>query len=581
MTTYATPVNQPEPVEDDVVSMKQRLSGIVQIVHQRPQDIAKRRWESALVFFVTTGAYTWFGYWLVVQMHVVGFEPLDRLNRALMIWHNDPAKLSALGFDYPPLATLLISPLAIFPKVASSLAVVPVASAIFAGLMMMSLNTLARRCLIPAPLRYPALIAFALNPLVALYASTGARQFVWIAFVVMAMGAIVAWYVTADVRFVMLSGLAYSVAALSGYTSILWFLLTAFMIGAILARLGARGPEVEGTAVGFSAPTVYVIALWTVFNLILLSKPFEWITAARDAGGSGPGNFSGVELLQDTWWLVLYAAPIAIVALPALIFFGAARNNPLAMWLGLLLAAAIVAPAGSVLLGLSDSPMQMRNALPILVFAVIGGLWLARSADGSNVIVSAILIVLLLLSIPWTFHWMKDYRYQNLEAPFAAAISTRQSQEGTTTITGATVGVADEQAMAAYIDDNITADNSILTDNSQTYAVMLLTGQPRLFFDRVDKSDGPWLAAAHNPANVVDYLLVSTDSSQDLLSQEYPDAINGTNPGLPVVFRTDRYVLLGVTPTFDPTASTESFGTQSTDNGTDTTTDTTSNGVAQ
>ena len=49
-------------------------------------------------------------------MHVVGFETLDRLNRALMVWHNDPAKLSAIGFDYPPLATLLIAPLAVVPR---------------------------------------------------------------------------------------------------------------------------------------------------------------------------------------------------------------------------------------------------------------------------------------------------------------------------------------------------------------------------------------------------------------------------------------------------------------------------------
>ena len=73
------------------------------------------RGRASLSSSSSTGGYIWFGYWLVVKMHVVGFETLDRLNRALMIWHNNPAKLSALGFDYPPLATLLISPLAIFP----------------------------------------------------------------------------------------------------------------------------------------------------------------------------------------------------------------------------------------------------------------------------------------------------------------------------------------------------------------------------------------------------------------------------------------------------------------------------------
>lgn len=547
MSTHA-PVAGPDPAADTVRSHQERLTRVVQAIHERPHDIKRRPWESLAVFVVATGGYTWFGYWLVVKMHVVGFETLDRLNRDLMIWHNDPAKLSALGFDYPPLATLIVSPLAIFSQVVSSLAVVPVTSAIFAGLIMVSLNTLSRRAQIVAPLRYCILIALALNPLVALYAAGGARQLIWISFVVLAMGAVVAWFITADVRFVMLAGLAYSVAALAGYSSLLWFLLSAVMIGSILARLGADGTEVEGTTVGFAAPTLYVIALWTVFNLVLLLKPFEWVTSASDAGGGDPGSFSGVELLQDTWWLVLYAAPIAIIALPALIFVGVARNNPLALWLGILLGAAIVSPALAVVFDLTDSPMQMRNALPILFFSVIGGMWLVRSgAGGGSTLTAAVMIVLLATSIPWTFHAMKDYRYQNLEASFATAVSTRESQEGATTLSGARLGIVDEQAMADYIGDNITHHNSILTDNSQTYAVMLLTGRPDLFFDRVDRSDGPWKAAAHNPAASVDYLLLSTGvGSGDLLTQMYPDAAAGSDPRLPVVYATDRYVLVGV-----------------------------------
>ncbi|MFC7496529.1 MULTISPECIES: hypothetical protein [unclassified Nocardioides] len=541
-----------DPAVDHVRSERERLAGVVQAVHRRPRDISRRPWESLAVFLVSAGAYAWFGYWLVVKMHVVGFETLDRLNRALMIWHNDPAKLSALGFDYPPLTTLLVSPLAIFSSVGSSLAVVPVTSAIFAGLTMVALNTLGRRAQLVAPLRYAVLVALALNPLVALYAAGGARQFISMSFVVTAMGALVAWYVTADVRFVMLSGIAYSVAALAGYSSLLWFVLSAIMIGAILAKLGADGQEVEGTTVGFAAPTLYVIALWTVFNLLLLTKPFYWITSASDAGGADPGRFTGAELLQGTGELVLYGAPVAIVVLPALIFFGVARSNPLALWLGLLLAAAIVSPALSVLLDVTDSPMQMRNSLPILLFSVIGGMWLARSTESDGVLVGAGLAVLLAASIPWTFHAMQSYRYQNLEAPFAAAVSTRESQEGATTLSGASVGVVDEQAMADYIEANISDRNSILTDNSQTYAVMLLTGRPDLFVDRVDQSDGPWKEAAQEPAQYVDYLLMTTGDTSDLLSQYYPDAAEGTDPRLPVVYSTDRYVLVGVPAGFDP-----------------------------
>jgi hypothetical protein len=403
------------------------------------------------------------------------------------------------------------------------------------------------------------LLALGANPLVLLYASTGTRHFVWIAFVVTGLGALFAWYITADVRFVMLAGISYAFAALSGYSSLTFFLLSAIMVGAILARLGADGTEVEGTVVGFGAPTVYVIALWTVFNLILLGRPFAWITRSSDSAASGGlDQFSGAELLRATGELVLYGAPIAIVVLPALIFAGFARNNPFALWLGVLLGAAILIPAMAIVLRLTDSPMLMRNALPILMLSMVGAIWLARSADeAGNTLVAALIVVGLVLSIPWTLQEMKTYRYQNLEAPFAAAITTGESQEGAETLNREKVGIVSEQAMAEYIKNNITLDNSILTDNAQTYAVMLLTGHPEYFVDRIDQSDGPWKEIARDPANEVDYMLMSTADNGDLLTKLYADAASGSDPRLQVVYLTPRYVLVGVPADFRPDAETE------------------------
>lgn len=538
----------------NVVHTKDRLSGIVQSVGRRPNDVPRRWWESVLVFAFFTVAYTWFGYWVVVDMHVVGFETLDRLNRALMVWHNDPAKLSAIGFDYPPLATLLIAPLAIFRGLVTSLAVVPLASAVFAAFTMVALNTMMRRALVAGPLRYAVLLALGANPMVLLYATTGTRHFVWIALVVTALGALFAWYITADVRFVMLGGIAFSIASLAGYTSLVFFLLSAIMIGAILARLGADGTEVEGTVVGFASPTVYVIALWTVFNLILLLNPFAWITRSSDAAASGGlETFSAVELLRATGELVLYGAPIAIIVLPALIFAGFARGNPFALWLGMMLGASILLPSMAVVLRLTDSPMLMRNSLPILLISVIGAIWLARSAEEGSTLVAALVVVALVISIPWTLQAMKTYRYQNLEAPFAAAITTGQSQEGAQTLNREKVGIVSEQAMAKYIANNVSRDNSILTDNAQTYAVMMLTGHPEYFFDRIDHSDGPWKVAARDPGKYdIDYLLMSATDNGDLLTKLYPDAAAGSDAQLQVVYRTPRYVLASVPAGYEP-----------------------------
>lgn len=544
----------------NVVHTRDRLSGIVQAVGRRPADVPRRWWESALVFGFFTVAYAWFGYWLVVDQHVVGFEALDRLNRALMVWHNDPPKLSAIGFDYPPLSTLLITPLAILRGPVTSLAVVPLASGVFAALTMVAFNTMMRRALVAAPLRYAVLLALGANPMVLLYATTGTRHFVWIAFVVVALGALFAWYITADVRFVMLAGITYSVAALSGYTSLTFFVLSAIMIGAILTRLGADGTEVEGSVVGFASPTVYVIALWTVFNLVLLVSPFDWITRNGDAAASGLDAFSTVDLLRATGQLVLYGAPIAIVVLPALLFSGVARGNPFGLWLGVLLGAAILTPAVSVALRLTDSPMLMRNALPILLISVVGAIWLARTADEGSTLVAALLIVGLVISIPWTLQEMKTYRYQNLEAPFAAALTTGESQEGAETLSGEKVGIVSEQAMAEYITHNVAQKNSILTDNAQTYAVMMLTGRPDLFFDRVDKSDGPWKVAARDPAAYVDYMLMSTNDNGDLLTKLYPDAAAGNDAMLQVVYRTPRYVLVSVPASYRPGQDSNALG---------------------
>lgn len=552
MTESPSPVVV-EPAPKRVVTNAERLAGVVQAVGRRPADIERRRWESIGVFAFFLIAWSLFGHWLVVGKHVVGFETLDRLNRALMVWHNDPPKLSALGFDYPPLATLLVTPLTLFSDLARNLAIVPLTSAVFAAFTMVVLNTMMRRAGVLAPLRLCLLVALGANPLVALYAAGGGRQFVWLCFVVAALGALVAWYVTADIRFVMIAGLAFSVAALAGYSSLIWFVVSAVMVGAILARLGADGTEVEGTTVGFASPTVYVIALWTAFNLLLLGNPFAWITDSSDAlAGAGAEQFSLVGLARWTGELVLHGAPLAIVVLPALLFVGLSRGNTLALWLGVVLAVTVLAPAGAVVLHLTDSPMVLRNALPILLVSVIGAIWLARSAGSSATLVSALVVVGLLASIPWTFQAMKTYKYQNLESTFAAAVSTGRSQEGARTLSGQAVGVVDEQAMAAWIRDNVTRQGSILTDNAQTYAVMLFTGRPDLFFDRVDRSDGPWLEAARNPVEHVDYLLLSTDASLDLLSQVYPTAAEGRDPALTTIYTTSRYTLVAVPAGFTP-----------------------------
>ncbi|HEX4191365.1 MAG TPA: hypothetical protein VHZ06_10265 [Marmoricola sp.] len=517
---------------------------------QKPigNDIRRRPWESFGVFAFGAVGFTALGNWMVVTLHVVGFDALERYTRALMVWHNNPPKLAAIGLDQPPLTTVALTPLTIFRDPVSSLAVIPVGSAIFAGLLFVALNTVMRRCGFIAPVRYLLILVLACNPLFAFYASSGRSQMLWASLFVAAASAVVAWYSTADIRFLMTAGLVFSVAALADYDSLIWFGLTALVIATVLSRLGAKNEEIEGSVVGFATPVVYVIAVWAVVNLLVLKNPIAWINPHSTGASLGLR-----AILEATGQLILAAAPLAIAVLPMLVFRAMTRRDVLSWWLVGAMVIAIVQPGVSAYYGLTDSPMAMGSGVLILVATIVGGIWLVRSSGGSQGLAIA-LVVALAVSIPWTLSQMKTYKYQSVEGNFAHALTSGHSQEGVLNHSGQVVGYDPELAMADYIKDHVSGSQAILTDNSVTYGVILLTGRPDLFFDRVDRGDGPWLRARNEPPAKVKYLLLTT-SPKDLLRKAYPDAARGTDSRLPIAYRNDRYVLVEVPSSFSSTTT--------------------------
>lgn len=510
------------------------------------------RLENWLVFGITVLSYTAVGIWLVTQMHVVSFESLDRMNRALMALHNDPAKLTAIGFDYPPLSVLVLTPLAVFSDVARSLIALPISSAVFAGVAAISLNSLLRRCRIPGPFRMGVLAALALNPLVILYASTGSSQIVWISLMLAGVSSVVKWFVTAQIRYILVAGLTFSIASVAGYGSLVWALLAALLIGIVLQRHGARQAEVEGTVIGFASPVVYVVALWTVFNAVILGNPLSWlkrsVSGDTRVGGSLPDRL--LDVLQDLGEVVLATSPLTIIVVPMLLVAMFRRRDEMAGWLAVCILAALALPAVAVLIRNDDTHLLMRDGFPVLVLTVAGACWLIRALDAGQAAGALLVIVGLLGSAAFSFYKMTDYPHQNLESSFVEAVTSGKSQEGEITAAGQQVGILSEEAMAGYIRRNVTARGSILTDNSQTYAVMLLTGKPELFFDRVDRGDAAWFKAANAPGSKVRYLLLSRSIEDDRLSQIHESAATATDPALQAVFTTDRYVLVSVPDTF-------------------------------
>lgn len=527
---------------------------------QRPprhQDLNTRRRqrESLLLFLVFGGAFFALGYWVVTQLHVVPFDALDRVTRAMMVWHNDPPKLAAIGGAFPPITTVALLPLLIFSAVGSSLIAVPLSAAAFGGFTMVWLNRILQRASVHPVLRYVMLVLIAVNPVVAFAASTGG-DLIGVMFMTIAMVALVGWFAAVDTRFLVTGGIAWALACLSDYTFLPWTLVAALMVAVTLARHRAAGEEIEGSLILFLVPVSISVALWTLFHWVVFGTPFGWLTdggaTTVNAASSAPVSATLEEVAVQTLELLVAAAPIAFIILPALLACAILQRNEMAAWLAAFMLVAIATPALRALERGDLSELTLQAALPVLIVSVIAAAWLCYSLEHLRGVAIGLTLAVLAVSIPLAWNALEKYPYQSMEQAFRAAIVTGEDQEGTSSRGGLEVGILSERAMAEFLERE---PGRVLTDNAQTFGVIALTGSPDRFLDRADEGDAAWRGAVSKLPSDVDYLLFATNASGDELRRAYPEAAAGSDPRFVTVFDTPRYRL--VAPRTQPDATTE------------------------
>ncbi|HEY7892379.1 MAG TPA: hypothetical protein VIC05_09250 [Solirubrobacteraceae bacterium] len=520
-----------------------------------------RHFESLLLFVLFAGAYAAIGYQVMIVQHVVVFDALDRLSRAFLVWHDAPPKLAVIGFDLPPVGTLLLLPVTLIKPVATSLVGLAFSSAAFAGGVIVLLNQLLARCSMPRLMRYPALLLFGANPLFVFYASNGMPDMTYLFFLTATLYALLSWVISGSTRFLVLAGIALSICALTRYEFIIWALPLTLMIGATLIRWQATRGEVEGTAIVFAVPLCYGLGLWSLFNGLIVKEPFGWV---GDGVGSLAVNSDQVAHAPSASLHVVAtrlgeiltgSAPLAIVVLPLLLLVFLSRREETSLWLAGLVALALVIVGADALLSGKVSVLTLSDGLTIGLVAFVGAAWIYRSSNGAGTPVWLIALALLAATLPLAWQRMQSYPYQNQEQAFVRALKTGADQEGTSSIGGYHVGIAPEVRMADYIDRNVSLGHAILTDNAQSYAVILLSGRPQLFFDRVQRGDSVWKSVSERPYGRVAYMLIATQAKHDLLRSLYPEATNGTDPSFHVLYRTSRYILVQV-PSRSPTLAT-------------------------
>jgi hypothetical protein len=508
-------------------------------------------------FALATVVYALIGYHVTIDQHVVVFDALDRLTRAYQVWYDDPPKLAAIGFSYPPITTLVLLPLALIKPLASGLVALPLTSAAFAGLTVVLLDRTLARCEMPAFLRIPVVLLYAANPMTVFYAGNGMSEAVYLAMLAFSLYCAVSWYETTEPRYLFGGGFGFALLLLTRYGFILWAALLVLLIGFALLGRRAHRVEVEGSIVAFAAPAVYALVLWCLFNALIVGDPIGWLSTnssqgVNSAGIASAGNLGFLHVLSRLVQITAAVFPLGFAAVPVALVVFFVRRDAMGLWLASLVILGLAIMGVHATTAHREGLLTLRDAMPMALTSIIAAAWAFRSLAGLRTAIWGVTLVLLIVGMFTAWQSMQTYPFQSLEQAFVRAVKTGQDQEGTNSIGGFTVGIRSEAEMAAFINRTIKGRHAILTDNAQSFGVILLSGRPRLFFDRVIKGDGVWDSVLDNPYGVVQYMLVAYNPrGGDLIRAHYPDLLAGRPKGFTVVYQTARYILVKV-PTLNP-----------------------------
>lgn len=510
--------------------------------------------ESLVIFALFFTAYVLIGHIVVVERHVVVFDGLSRLAHAFFAWYNDPPKLAAIGFEWPPVMTLVFLPAAaIKPLVTSFFALTVTAAAFGAGTLVLLNRTLGHLDM-RWFLRYPLIGAMGANPMFAWYSMNGMAEMVFLFFLTFAVHYVIRWHLDAEVQHLALAGVGIALALLSRYELLAWAVMMSLLVFTLaVVRRRARA-EVEGSMLLFTAPIVYCVFLWCFFNWLILGDGLFWlrrqagtnITERGTAQKLDPVPFN--EIVGQLTELNFTLFPLIPIMLIAMLVWALVRADLMALGLGIFIGLNAAMTAALVFVTHDKYLYQLRYNIRPMTIALIAVGWLffcLRNRLPRFAVWGAALVILV-VSVPITWQKMATFRYQFEEAAFVEALRTGRDQEGTSSLGNYRVGVGPDREMAAWISRHVTRRDAIQTDDAQTFSVMMATGRPDLFLDRIDKGDRYWKRLLTDPFGKVDYFLISRFGLPDLLRDCFPKAIGGGVPWLTVAHANHIYVLMRV-----------------------------------
>lgn len=460
-----------------------------------------------------------------------------RLQHAFFIWANDPGKLAAIGFYWPPIQTLVLVPLAAIKPLATSLLALPLTSAAFGAGTIVVLDRALVVAGVERALRWSLIVAFALNPMILFYSANGMAEIVYLFFLTVALYLFLRWSLGPRWQDLVLCGAAFGFAVLSRYEVGFWLPLVVVGVLARLAQRRAAVAQLEASFIALVVPAIYGLALWSYITWTIIGDPLGWLkvlipkTQEENPVVAAAAPETG-HLLAEVFKVHATLYPPTFILSAILFFVAYRRRSIIAAIFGAAVLVNLLSEVAILLRSANTVYLELRynmRAMPVAVIAI--AFLLASLPPARRRLGGLAALALLMLAIPASAATMLTSPWVGQDRQFMRSL-----------LYGETGSIANQRSMARYVREHVQGRNVVLTDDAQTFGIQLLDGNPTRYFDRVDFGDQRWaevrdrLFSQGEPVAGVRYVLVRRDPLLgDLIASPYPSL--ATTKGVPDFLR--------------------------------------------
>ncbi|MFT8871532.1 MAG: glycosyltransferase [Sporolactobacillus sp.] len=233
-----------------------------------------------------------FGFWMAHVNHFVPNDAISRIANAYYVLNSRFPSLSAIGFVWNPLPSLLIIPLLgfqdLFPQLAyDGLAAILLTAAAAAGIVYF----LARAFFslghpTASSLAFPVL--FITNPFMFLYGSNGMSEMIFMFFIVLSVLALTKSFLDQQLSSYMTVGFSLALAFLTRYETVAFGFCLALALVVFIFSNQRRGNQTQREtyqkieAVQFIVlmPVIYTVVVWILLNYVIMGNPFYFLNSS-------------------------------------------------------------------------------------------------------------------------------------------------------------------------------------------------------------------------------------------------------------------------------------------------------------